>query len=103
MFRNPSRRGTLSLLGTTALWAAAPPFGSAATDMLGQVALGAGILFGTAVDRPIFDDPAYGALCARESRILTTENAFKLAALRTGPEPADLHFGWADLFVDFAE
>jgi endo-1,4-beta-xylanase len=108
MIQRPSRRQALSLFGTafassvleltTAAALAAPRDGS-----LGEGAARSGVLFGAAIDSSALEDSAYCDLYARETRLLATENAFKLAALRRGPYASDLDFADADLIVDFAQ
>jgi len=103
-----SRRRTLSLFGTAIASCAVTSAASAAFTRVGEGALGeaaalAGILFGGAIDTSAFEDQAYGELYSREARILTTENAFKIAVLRRGPEVADLDFSRADQILAFAQ
>ncbi|MFI5011297.1 MAG: endo-1,4-beta-xylanase [Hyphomicrobiales bacterium] len=72
-------------------------------DSLGAAAARSGALFGAAIDLTALENTAYASLYAREAGLLATENAFKIAALRRGPEPADIDFTSVDLLLDFAE
>ena len=75
-----SRRGLLAGISATAASAVAPG-AMAASGTLGSAAQGVGVLFGAAAGNQIYTDPAYEALF-RETRLMTSEWQFKMAALQ---------------------
>ena len=91
-----------ALLAGGAAAAFAPRAATAAADAidLGQAAAGGGLLFGASIDHQAFDNPAYGDLYRRQTRILTTDVAMKFDWLRPSSDRFD--FSYADAIVDFA-
>lgn len=82
-------------LGGLALAAASPA--AAAPETLGDAAARARLLYGASIGDEAGSDPAYRALYARETRIVTTDVALKFDWLRPTPEGFD--FDRADAIV----
>ncbi len=86
------------ILVGAALAAALPPCARAAeTPSLGDAAAAQGIGFGSAFDREIFEDPAWGGLLRAEARIGALENSLKFDWLR--PHGPEADFEAADALV----
>jgi endo-1,4-beta-xylanase len=93
-----SRRAFVA--GAAAALAPALTRATPAPTSLAAAAGGAGLLYGASIGQEAFDDPAYAALYARETSILTTDVALKFDWLRPTPEGFD--FSYADAVVAFA-
>ena len=84
--------------------ALAAPFASPAAAQrpsLGALAASKGILFGASSSWEIFNEPDYGALIAREARILVTDKALKFDYIR--PSEDRYSFEEADALLGFAQ
>lgn len=101
------RRTALGLLATPlfpqarAQTAGNPVELAASQASLAAVANAVGIAFGAACDREILNDADARSLVARETRVITTENALKFDWLR--PRGPEADFSTADMFLEFAE
>lgn len=67
---------------------------------LGQIAQSNGILFGSAYDRDILNNPPFAELYARQAHILTSNNFLKFGSLRPAEGTGD--FSTADSLINFA-
>lgn len=76
-----------------------PQAGESAADSLGELAARKGLLFGAAMMRAELV-PESQALFAREVRLITPSNEFKMAAVRPAPDRVD--FSGADALMAFA-
>lgn len=73
---------------------------AAAMEPLAVAAARAGLIFGASIASEAFEDPAYGALYARHTRVVTTDWALKFPVLRPAPDRFD--YGPADAIFAFA-
>lgn len=92
-----SRRAVLG--GALAGSFAKPAFAQAPS--LGALAASKGILFGASSSWEIFNEPDYGALIAREARLLVTDKALKFDFIR--PSEDRFSFEEADALLGFAQ
>ena len=67
---------------------------------LGELAASKGILFGASSAWEVIKDPGYGALMAREARLLVTDHALKFDFIRPREDVFD--YEEADALLDFA-
>jgi endo-1,4-beta-xylanase len=99
---HPSRRAVLGLLaGAAALpgTALADAFGD--TPSLGAIAAARNLLFGTAFDIEVLENPMLRGLYRHHARVLTTDGSMKFWSVR--PEENETRFRPADRLVDFAD
>lgn len=95
--RHPNRRGFLAL-GAGALLNG--PLFASDEIVLGDIAARRRLLFGASIAEEALTNPAYGALYARQARIVTTDWALKFPILR--PSAEIWNFGPADRLLAFA-
>lgn len=96
------RRSLLAAAGSALTGLACLPAGATEPRglSLGQLAARKRLIFGASIAAEALADPAYGALYARETRLVVTDLALKFAILRPTRDRTD--FGPADALLEFA-